>query len=370
MAWALAISGVAIWATDALARPLGQPFTFAVFPSVALVAIVAGTGAGSLAAVLYTAAFAYLYFPPIHLLVEADHPALIRLTGNLLSNLLIAVISGALRTVLQRQLRLRAEAEAGRDEMSAVLADLRKLQEAREDFLRTLSHDIRTPLNVIVTHAELLLREHVGGPASVIRRGEAIRGAAWSVTAMLGDVIETVQIESGQMKLARDYVDVAALAHGLKARLEGTLPTQRLELAIPPELPKPYADPARLERVLVNLLSNAFKYGADAPVTLSAEGAGDEILLRVRDHGPGIANGDLKKIFDRFYRSPNAGKAEGLGLGLYISRLLVEAHQGRIWAESGGAGTGTTFFVALPVQAARLPSGSERSSSEASLVGR
>jgi two-component system phosphate regulon sensor histidine kinase PhoR len=109
------------------------------------------------------------------------------------------------------------------------------------------------------------------------------------------------------------------------------------------------ADPNRLERILGNLLSNALKYSdPGTEVLVSARNTDGEVTISVVDQGRGIAPEDLPRIFGRFYRSITARKAEGLGLGLHITRLLVEAHGGRIWAESE-LGKGSSFSFTLPM---------------------
>jgi signal transduction histidine kinase len=116
----------------------------------------------------------------------------------------------------------------------------------------------------------------------------------------------------------------------------------------PPELPLVVVDPDRLERVLTNLLSNALKYSDPATtVVLSACCVDSDVVMSVADRGAGINPDDLPHIFERYYRSGATGARDGLGLGLYIARMLVEAMGGRIWVESS-SGQGSTFSIALP----------------------
>ncbi len=143
-------------------------------------------------------------------------------------------------------------------------------------------------------------------------------------------------------------VDLAAAIPELLDRLRGGLAVDRVRLAFAPALPRVLADPARLERVLVNLLSNALKYSPpESEVVLGAAPAPEGVAIAVTDRGVGIAPEDQAHIFDRFFRARGARRPEGLGLGLYIARLLVEAHGGTVSAESG-LGQGSTFRVVLP----------------------
>jgi signal transduction histidine kinase len=174
------------------------------------------------------------------------------------------------------------------------------------------------------------------------------------IDAMLQDLVKVVALESGQVMLERVPVALPSLLDHLRETLAATLPMERVELRLPADLPPLLADPGRFERVLVNLISNALKY-SDGPVTVDAAGQDGSVVVSVRDHGPGIAPDDLPRLFTKYFRAPGAREQrEGLGLGLYISRLLVEAHGGRIWAEST-PGAGSTFRVAIPVAPAPRP---------------
>jgi signal transduction histidine kinase len=122
-----------------------------------------------------------------------------------------------------------------------------------------------------------------------------------------------------------------------------------VRLALAADLPRVAADPARLERVVTNLVGNALKYSpSDGEVVVSAERQGEHVAVRVADRGPGIASDDLPRVFERFFRGKAVQKADGLGLGLYIVQLLVDAHGGTVRAESR-AGEGATFTFTLPV---------------------
>jgi len=127
------------------------------------------------------------------------------------------------------------------------------------------------------------------------------------------------------------------------------LDTDRIQLDVPEELPLVSADYNRLERVFTNLLSNALKYSdTDTPVVVRALQVGEMVEIAITDQGKGIPPDDLPHLFERFYRAQGARKADGIGLGLYIAKALVEAHGGRIWVESE-EGKGSTFSFTLPV---------------------
>jgi signal transduction histidine kinase len=179
---------------------------------------------------------------------------------------------------------------------------------------------------------------------------QAIIGAAQRMNLMIQDLVDATRSEAGQLRLERQPVRLPEFVEALKGSQAPALPMERVEIQKPPELPPVSADPARLERILVNLLSNALKFSPpESPVTVSFARRGDEVITSVTDRGPGIPPEDLPRLFQRYYRAPTADERQrGVGLGLYITRMLVEAHGGRIWAESE-VGRGSTFSFSLPV---------------------
>jgi len=224
---------------------------------------------------------------------------------------------------------------------------LRELQERQSDLLRAISHDLRTPLTVILTQAQMLQRKP-DDAATVVRRAESVRTSAQRMAAMIEDLVDLVRLEAGLVKLTPRAVPLAPFATELRDRLRGTLAVERLRLEVPDALPAASADPPRLERILVNLITNALKYSPpESETTLSGAVVDGQVQLTVADHGPGIPADEVDRVFERFYRSPSATRKEGLGLGLYITRLLVEAHGGQIRVESE-VGRGSAFHVLLP----------------------
>ncbi len=229
---------------------------------------------------------------------------------------------------------------------------LRGLQQEREDLLHTVSHDLRTPLTVIQGQAQLLLRQlrALQGGDKVRRSAESILTASRRMNVMIMDLVDSARTASGQLKLDCVPTELGAAVLSLKERLSEVMETSRVRVEIPDELPPVLADPDRLERILTNLISNALKYsspGTEVVVRLSAQDT--EVVTRVIDHGPGIPPEELPNLFQRYARTREAREhREGLGLGLYITKHLVEAHGGRIWVESE-VGKGSTFSFTLRV---------------------
>jgi signal transduction histidine kinase len=220
---------------------------------------------------------------------------------------------------------------------------VRELAEARDDLIRMVSHDLRTPLSAIYGQAHLIRRTLESD--KVQARAAAIERSCERMSGMIQDLVEVTLLEAGQLPLALARLDVAALLPDIVDGLRGGLDVDRVRLEVGQRCWAD-VDPARLERIVVNLLSNALKYSPhDVHVLL--ESAGDEVVLTVSDAGVGISQEDQERIFERYYRARADRKPEGLGLGLYITRLLVEAQGGRIEVESQ-LGRGSTFRVVFP----------------------
>ena len=228
---------------------------------------------------------------------------------------------------------------------------LHDLQQRQEDLLHLVSHDLILPLTVIHGHMEQLeeaLRSH-GISDELAMSSSTIDRNVQRMQVMIKDLVEMARLEGRQFALTREAVLLQMYLPDLVGRLRQVLPMQRVTIGIPADLPAAHADYSRLERILLNFLSNAFKYSApETPVHIQAERQGEEIVIAVRDEGRGIAMKDLPHLFERFYRADSQRQAEGIGLGLYISKLLVEAHGGRIWAESE-VNRGSAFMFTLPV---------------------
>lgn len=234
---------------------------------------------------------------------------------------------------------------------AADISRLRELQEEREVYLHTISHDLRSPLTVIQGHAQLL-EAGTGGeapPGTDLRESvQAILQGTKGMAEMIDTLLDTAYLESGQMRLKPESVDLLSFVESYLRRAEITLDRERIQTDIPPGLPPAKADPMRLERVLANLLTNALKYSPpETPVRIEIRTENGGLRTSVIDQGPGIDPADLPHIFDRFHRVKGERKGKGIGLGLYISRLLVEAHGGRIRVKST-PGRGCTFSFTLP----------------------
>lgn len=224
----------------------------------------------------------------------------------------------------------------------------RKRQEAvQRDILAMVAHDLRSPLTAIRGGAQLLQRRGEYRPAMV----ETIVTQSDRMARLIDDLADIVRLEEGHLPLAREPFDLIALAHETAAVVRTQSERHRIRVEAGAQSIIGTWDRTRLQQVLENLLGNAIKHDPEAGEVVVRVGCQDgEALLSVQDAGPGIAPEHLPRLFSRFDRAGASG-ARGLGLGLYISRMLVEAHGGRIGVESE-LGKGSCFKVALPLTAA------------------
>ena len=228
----------------------------------------------------------------------------------------------------------------------------RQAEQLREEYIHTISHDLRGPLTIIQGQAQVLQRtlERVGLGGQLQRSAEAIVTSARRMNTMIQDLLEAARIESGQLQIHVAPVDMRAFVLELKERISEMGGAERISLQVPKTLPPALADPDRLERIFMNLISNALNYSTPGTqVTVSLAQRDNEVVTAVADQGPGIPPEMLPHLFNRYYRTTGAREhKEGLGLGLYITKGLVEAHGGHIWVHSE-VGKGSTFCFTMPV---------------------
>ncbi len=231
------------------------------------------------------------------------------------------------------------------------LTRLRRLETVRRDFVSNLSHELRTPLASLKALTETLQEGALDDPPAARHFLAQMQTEVDALTQMAAELLELSRIESGQITLDLKPVaafDLLSSAAG-RMRLQAERAGLNLRVDCPPNLPKVSADAIRLEQVLVNLIHNAVKFTRPGgEIFLIAEPTERAVRFAVRDTGTGIPADDLPRIFERFYKSDRSRSGGGTGLGLSIARHIVEAHGGRIWAESR-EGEGSTFFFTLPL---------------------
>ena len=230
------------------------------------------------------------------------------------------------------------------------LTRIRRLETVRRDFISNVSHELRTPLASLKALTETLQEGAMDDPAAAHRFLGRILIEVDALTQMASELLELSRIESGQVLLDRKALQPIQLLNSAADRMKMQADRAGLDLRVlsSESLPLINADLPRLEQVLVNLIHNAVKFTPPGgEVTLSAQTVGAFVRFAVRDTGYGIPADDLPRIFERFYRVDRSRTGGGTGLGLSIARHLVEAHAGKIWAESR-EGDGSVFYMTIP----------------------
>ena len=215
------------------------------------------------------------------------------------------------------------------------------------EVVSTVSHELRSPLTSVKGYTSLLLNrwDRISDEQKKMML-EQVHADADRVTRLIGELLDISRLETGRLVLRRQMVDVPTLVDTVLAKVTLAYPELECVVSFADGFPEVYADPDKLEQVLTNLVENAAKYAS--PTGMSVQGAADEaaVSVAVTDRGEGIPESDLPRVFRKFFRRDH-GKPSGTGLGLWISRGLVEAHGGRLTATST-MGEGSTFAFTIP----------------------
>jgi len=230
------------------------------------------------------------------------------------------------------------------------ITHLKELDRMKSDFVATVSHDLRTPLSAVQGFAEML---EVAGPLNEDQRRfrQRILHSVDGMTALVGDLLDLAKIEAGvEMAMAPCQL-AAVIAEAVDQwSMAASAKPVGLRIEVSEDLPLVWGNGRRLGQVVGNLLDNAIKYAPrGGKVVLQSHVEGDSLQVDVADNGPGIPPADLRRVFEKFFRSRRVDhEVPGTGLGLSIARSIVQAHSGRIWAEST-PGEGTTFSFSIPL---------------------
>jgi two-component system sensor histidine kinase KdpD len=219
----------------------------------------------------------------------------------------------------------------------------------RNSLLAALSHDLRTPLTVLVGLADSLALTRPALSPQQLETSEAIKDEARRMSTLVGNLLDMARIESGEVALNLQWQPLEEVVGAALDAVRSLLQRHRIEVNLPDDLPLVRFDAVLIERVLVNLLENASKYTPPgSTVTLSAEAVAGELRVFVSDDGPGLPVGREEAVFQKFTRGDRESATPGVGLGLAICRAIVESHHGRI-SGTNRPGGGATFAFTLPL---------------------
>jgi PAS domain S-box-containing protein len=227
---------------------------------------------------------------------------------------------------------------------------LKQIDRLKNEFVHTVSHDLRSPLTAILGYVDLLERV---GPVNDQQREfiHRVQNSVQNITSLVNDLLELGRIEAG-FDTQRELVSLDGIIRFALETLGGQISEKKLNLHVdlPTDMPPVRGNPIRLRQMVDNLIGNAIKYTQEGgEISIAVEVQKDQDILRITDNGPGIPASDQPHIFEKFYRAGNVPKGVGgSGLGLAIVKSIIDNHQGRIWVDSL-LGRGTTFTVVLPV---------------------
>jgi K+-sensing histidine kinase KdpD len=325
-------------------------------PAILIVSTVWGLRLGLLASIASAVAFNYFQLPPLHRLTIADEENWVALIAFVIVAAISSTVAGLARAQAVEAERRRAEADRALAELAALSRErdrmqgemveaeaLRRSDELKTALLRSISHDLRTPLTSIIAGGAAL--GSAGATAEErAELSEAIVAEGERLSRLVENLLDMSRIEAGKAEPHREAVDLGEV---LDAAREAIARPDVVRLELDRELPLVEADAAQLERAFANLLENAVRHGGGRPVLVKSRLVADKITVRVVDQGPGIPQSEWQRIFEPFQHGAPHGAGGGAGLGLAIAKGFVEANGGEIAVDSV-PGQGSSFVVSMP----------------------
>ncbi len=229
------------------------------------------------------------------------------------------------------------------------ITHFRNAEELKSTFISIVSHELRTPVALIKGYASTLRRDDAKWDRAVVKDSlTVIEDEADRLSKLIDDLLDASRLQAGGFSLTKADVSLAVVAARVAERFSAQSAAHTIVTDFPEKFPLVLGDENRLEQVIINLVSNALKYAPKGEIRITGSLRPSQVVICVSDEGPGIDPRDLPHIFDRFYRSSKAIKqTKGAGLGLYLARAIIEAHGGRIWADSK-PGSGARICFSLP----------------------
>ena len=339
-------------ALETIAEPVSLGIVF--IPGVLLIATVWGLWLGIGTAVLSALVFNFFFLPPLRTLtINAQH--------DIVALVVFLIVAGAGGTLAELARARAAEAERGREDAARALEEaaalaaerdrmreeaieaeaVRRSDELKTSLLRSVSHDLRTPLTAIIAAGAALDSPSVTA-AERRELSDAVVEEGQRLSRLVENLLDVSRLESGKAEPHREPVELGDV---LAAARESIGPYgDQVRLSLDDDLPPLRADPTQLERAFANLLENAVVHGEGQPVLVRSRLVGPRLVVRVVDQGPGIPENLRERIFEPFYRAPGAASGGGSGLGLAIARGFIEANGGEVEVESL-PGQGSSFVV-------------------------
>jgi K+-sensing histidine kinase KdpD len=326
-------------------------------PAILLISTVWGLRLGLLASVVSAAAFNFFHIPPLHRFTIAEEENWVALTAFVIAAVVSSTVAGLARARAVEAERRREEADRAlaelkaltreRDRMQAEAVEaeaLRRSDELKTALLRSISHDLRTPLTSIIAGGSALGSESLTEEERA-ELSAAIVGEGERLSRLVENLLDMSRLEAGKAEPHPGPIDLSEVLDAARA---AAVDPGLIRLAIEADLPAVNADAAQLERSFENLFDNAIRHSGGKPVQARSRQVGDRVVVRVVDQGPGIPENEWERIFEPFQRGGDGRSESGSGLGLTIVRGFVEANGGEIRIESM-PGQGSSFVVTFPV---------------------
>lgn len=290
-------------------------------------------------------------------LVGSEYFFLNGITDTIL-NTFTLVISFFIVLILGRSIKKenadRAKIEKLNKDLTIANSQLEEKDAQKTEFISLASHQLRGPLTSIKGYASMMIEGDFGELSSSIKAGvETIFKSSQSLVVLVGDYLDVSRMDQGRMKYDFSDFDLHKIAEQVVNEMKPNIKISGLELKFEIDQDKDlfiHGDEGKIKQVISNLIDNSIKYTPKGWIELAVRrNDKDKIVITIKDTGVGIDSKVISKLFDRFTRAPDASKTNisGTGLGLYVAKKMMEAHRGRIWAESPGKGLGSTFTIEL-----------------------
>jgi K+-sensing histidine kinase KdpD len=226
----------------------------------------------------------------------------------------------------------------------------RQADELKATFISVVSHELKTPVALIKGYVGTLRRDDAIWDKEIVKESlQVIEDEADRLSGYIENLLDVTRLQAEGFSLKRNDTQVADIIRHVAERMQTQTQNHKIVVDIPKPLPIIVADDTRINQVITNLVSNAIKYAPGGEIRIKAVHKGDNLIVCVRDEGPGIDANDAPYVFDRFYRAPGASReTKGAGLGLFLARSIIRAHGGRIWIDSE-VGKGARICFCLPV---------------------
>jgi signal transduction histidine kinase len=223
----------------------------------------------------------------------------------------------------------------------------RQSEEMKSTFISIISHELKTPVALIKGYVGTLRREDADWDREVVQDAlTVIEDEADHLTEMIENLLDASRLQAGGLPLKRSDIHMPDIIRQIAKRFKTQTTRHSIKVDLPQDFPVILADEKRLQQIISNLISNAIKYAPLGEILIRGQVQPNDVIICVSDQGPGIASEDIPHIFDRFYRAPDMAKhTKGAGLGLYLTRAIVEAHGGRIWVDTKEHGARICFSL-------------------------